>query len=248
MPEPFRNGSRVGLRPPGMTGWIWIVAGGQDAIPADLQATIWHSRAMTADFSREQAAMIAGRARVAGVDEVGRGPLAGPVVAAAVILDPSAIPDGLADSKELSAQRREELCVLILASALAVGVGSASATEIDTINIRQATLLSMRRAVGALPLSPDLVLVDGNDPPALACGCEAIIGGDGLIASIAAASIVAKVMRDRMMARLSLTYPAYGFASHAGYGTAAHRAAIKEKGPCPAHRYSFAPIKGVWTR
>jgi ribonuclease HII len=215
---------------------------------ADLRTAIWHSEAMTADFSREQAAMIAGRARVAGVDEVGRGPLAGPVVAAAVILDPLAIPDGLADSKELSAARREELCVLILANSLAVGVGSASATEIDTINIRQATLLSMRRAVGALSLSPDLVLVDGNDPPALACGCEAIIGGDGLIASIAAASIVAKVMRDRMMARLSLSYPAYGFAGHAGYGTAAHRAALKAHGPCPAHRYSFAPIKGVWSR
>ncbi|WID95613.1 ribonuclease HII [Bosea vestrisii] len=203
---------------------------------------------MTADFSREQAAMIAGRARVAGVDEVGRGPLAGPVVAAAVILDPLAIPDGLADSKELTAQRREELAVLILASALAVGVGSSSAAEIDTINIRQATLLAMRRAVTALPLSPDLVLVDGNDPPALACGCEAIIGGDGLIASIAAASIVAKVTRDRMMARLSLAYPAYGFISHVGYGTAAHRAALKTHGPCPAHRYSFAPIKGVWSR
>lgn len=215
---------------------------------ADLRVVIWHSETMTADFSREQAAMIAGRARVAGVDEVGRGPLAGPVVAAAVVLDPSAIPEGLADSKELTAQRREELCVLILASALAVGVGSASATEIDRINIRQATLLSMRRAVGALPLSPDLVLVDGNDPPALACGCEAIIGGDGLIASIAAASIVAKVMRDRMMARLGLLYPSYGFASHAGYGTPAHRAAIKEHGPCPAHRYSFAPIKGAWAR
>jgi len=215
---------------------------------ADLRVVIWHSETMTADFSREQAAMIAGRARVAGVDEVGRGPLAGPVVAAAVVLDPSAIPEGLADSKELTAHRREELCVLILASALAVGVGSASATEIDRINIRQATLLSMRRAVGALPLSPDLVLVDGNDPPALACGCEAIIGGDGLIASIAAASIVAKVMRDRMMARLGLLYPSYGFASHAGYGTPAHRAAIKEHGPCPAHRYSFAPIKGAWAR
>lgn len=225
-----------------------MLPSGQDRLAADLRAVIWHSEAMTVDFSREQAAMIAGRARVAGVDEVGRGPLAGPVVAAAVILDPTAIPDGLADSKELTAQRREELCVLILASALAVSVGSASAIEIDRINIRQATLLSMRRAVGALPLSPDLVLVDGNDPPALACGCEAIIGGDGLIASIAAASIVAKVMRDRMMARLSLTYPAYGFAGHAGYGTAAHRAALKTHGPCPAHRYSFAPIKGVWSR
>ncbi len=203
---------------------------------------------MTADFSREQAAMAAGHARIAGVDEVGRGPLAGPVVAAAVILDPLAVPDGLADSKELALARREELFGTILASALAIGIGSASASEIDRINIRQATLLAMRRAVSALPLKPALVLVDGNDPPKLACSCEAIIGGDALISSIAAASIVAKVTRDRMMTRLSLAYPAYGFASHVGYGTAQHRTALKAHGPCPAHRYSFAPVKGVWTR
>lgn len=215
---------------------------------ADRQAAIWHSSTMTADFSREQAAMAAGHARIAGVDEVGRGPLAGPVVAAAVILDPLAVPDGLADSKELALARREELFGTILASALAVGIGSASASEIDRINIRQATLLAMRRAVTALPLKPALVLVDGNDPPQLACSCEAIIGGDALISSIAAASIIAKVTRDRMMARLSLAYPAYGFASHVGYGTAQHRAALKAHGPCPAHRYSFAPVKGVWSR
>jgi ribonuclease HII len=203
---------------------------------------------MFADFSHEARAIAQGCQLVAGVDEVGRGPLAGPVVAAAVILDPQAIPDGLADSKLLSAPRREVLFDTILQQALAVGIGSASAIEIDRLNIRQATLLAMGRSVAALSLAPGLVLVDGNDPPALPCPCEAIIGGDALVCSIAAASIIAKVTRDRMMARLGQRYPAYGFAGHAGYGTAKHRAAIKEHGPCPAHRYSFAPVKGVWTR
>lgn len=203
---------------------------------------------MFADFSHEARAIAQGCQLVAGVDEVGRGPLAGPVVAAAVILDPQAIPDGLADSKLLSAARRDALFDIILRQGLGVGIGSASAVEIDRLNIRQATLLAMRRAVAALPLSPGLVFVDGNDPPQLPCPCEAIIGGDALISSIAAASIVAKVTRDRMMARLGRHYPAYGFAGHAGYGTAKHRIALKEHGPCPAHRYSFAPVKGVWTR
>lgn len=203
---------------------------------------------MFADFSHETRAIAQGCRIVAGVDEVGRGPLAGPVVAAAVILDPKAIPEGLADSKLLSAARREALFEIILRQALGVGIGSASAVEIDRLNIRQATLLAMRRAVAALPLAPGLVLVDGNDPPTLPCPCEAIIGGDALISSIAAASIIAKVTRDRMMARLGQHYPAYGFAGHAGYGTAKHRAALREHGPCPAHRYSFAPVKGVWTR
>ena len=203
---------------------------------------------MFADFSHEARAIAQGCQLVAGVDEVGRGPLAGPVVAAAVILDSQAIPDGLADSKLLSAPRREVLFNTILQQALAVGIGSASAIEIDRLNIRQATLLAMGRSVAALSLAPGLVLVDGNDPPALPCPCEAIIGGDALVCSIAAASIIAKVTRDRMMARLGQRYPAYGFAGHAGYGTAKHRAAIKEHGPCPAHRYSFAPVKGVWTR
>jgi ribonuclease HII len=203
---------------------------------------------MFADFSHEARAIAQGCRLVAGVDEVGRGPLAGPVVAAAVILDPQAVPDGLADSKLLSAQRRDALFDIILRQGLGVGIGSASAVEIDGLNIRQATLLAMRRAVSALPLAPGLVLVDGNDPPTLPCPCEAIIGGDALISSIAAASIIAKVTRDRMMARLGQHYPAYGFAGHAGYGTAKHRAALREHGPCPAHRYSFAPVKGVWTR
>jgi len=203
---------------------------------------------MTADFSRERAAIRKGLWPLAGVDEVGRGPLAGPVVAAAVILDPKAVPEGLCDSKVLSAARREELFVAIVGSALAVGVASATAIEIDAINIRQATLLAMRRAVKALAVAPIFVLVDGNDPPELACSCEAIIQGDACVASIAAASIVAKVTRDRMMARLCGRYPAYGFTRHVGYGTPEHRAALLVHGPCPEHRYSFAPVKGVWRR
>lgn len=203
---------------------------------------------MTADFSRERDAISKGLWPLAGVDEVGRGPLAGPVVAAAVILDPNAVPEGLRDSKALSAARREELFIEIAGSALAVGIASATAVEIDAINIRQATLLAMRRAVTALAIAPVCVLVDGNDPPVLACSCEAIIQGDASVASIAAASIMAKVTRDRMMARMSQRFPAYGFASHVGYGTPAHRAALREHGPCPEHRYSFAPVKGFWKR
>lgn len=203
---------------------------------------------MPADFSRETLAITEGRWPLAGVDEVGRGPLAGPVVVAAVILDPARVPDGLDDSKKLAAPIREELFGEIMERALAVSVASATAVEIDSVNIRQATLLAMRRAVAGLPLAPLHVLVDGNDPPSLACGCEAIIEGDGAIASIAAASIVAKVTRDRMMARLCRHYPAYGFSDHAGYATPRHRRAIADHGPCPEHRYSFAPVKGVWFR
>ena len=207
-----------------------------------------HNPAMPADFSRETSAIAQGLWPLAGIDEVGRGPLAGPVVAAAVILDPARVPDGLDDSKKLPAAIREELFGEIMERALAVAVASVTAVEIDAINIRQATLLAMRRAVAALPLTPLHILVDGNDPPQFACSCEAIIQGDGQIASIAAASIIAKVTRDRMMARLSQRYPAYGFSSHVGYGTPAHRKAIAAHGPCPEHRYSFAPVKGVWFR
>jgi ribonuclease HII len=203
---------------------------------------------MVAHFHRETHAIAAGLWPLAGIDEVGRGPLAGPVVAAAVILDPKAVPAGLDDSKKLSATRREELFALIAESALAIGIASVTAAEIDIINIRQSTLLAMRRAVAALPVPPVGVLVDGNDPPVLACSCEAVIGGDAQIASIAAASIVAKVTRDAMMARLCQLYPAYGFSAHAGYGTPQHRAALQAHGPCPEHRYSFAPVKGVWRR
>jgi ribonuclease HII len=189
---------------------------------------------------------------VAGIDEVGRGPLAGPVVAAAVILDPGAIPAGLADSKQLSPARRAAMFDIILGSARAISIGSASASEIDALNIRQATHLAMRRAVMALAIQPALLLVDGNDTSGVegltGTPAEAIVKGDGKVAAIAAASIVAKVMRDRMMARLDSCFPAYGFASHHGYGVPAHLAALKYCGPCRHHRFSFAPVKDQWQR
>jgi ribonuclease HII len=185
---------------------------------------------------------------VAGVDEVGRGPLAGPVVTAAVILDPAAIPPGLADSKLLTAAQREALYPLIMREALAVSFASASAAVIDASNIRAATLAAMARAVAGLSLMPRQVLVDGRDICAAPCPVRAVIGGDASEPAIAAASIVAKVTRDRLMARLHTTFPLYGFASHAGYGTKAHRDAILAHGPCPEHRFSFAPVKGRWVR
>ena len=195
-----------------------------------------------AGLSRERALIRAGHRLVAGIDEVGRGPLAGPVVAAAVVLDLARVPEGLADSKLLSPERREALFPTILAGA-EVGIAFVSAVEIDRINIRQATLLAMCRALAALPCRPDAALVDGDDPPDLPCRVETVIGGDAAIASIAAASIVAKVARDRLMRRLHETYPAYGFATNAGYATADHRAALAREGPCPFHRRSFAPVK-----
>jgi ribonuclease HII len=200
---------------------------------------------MTAHFHRETKAIAEGLWPLAGVDEVGRGPLAGPVVAAAVILDPQAVPDGLDDSKNLTPARRDELFALIAESALAIGVASAAAAEIDAVNIRQATLLAMRRAVAALALPPAFVLVDGNDPPTLACPAESVIGGDAQIASIAAASIVAKVHRDRVMRELDERYPGYGFAAHAGYATSAHMQALRSLGPSPVHRKSFAPVRAL---
>lgn len=203
---------------------------------------------MLASFSRESLARSQGLWPVAGLDEVGRGPLAGPVVVAAVVLDPDNIPEGLADSKALKAVQREAMFPLIALSALGIAIGSATAAEIDRLNIREATFLAMRRAVACLPLKPALLLVDGRDRPDLGAPLEAIIRGDASVASIAAASIIAKVIRDRMMARLGLDYPAYGFARHAGYGTPAHRAAILALGPCPEHRFSFAPVKGQWLR
>ncbi|WP_246217646.1 ribonuclease HII [Jiella pacifica] len=180
---------------------------------------------------------------VAGVDEAGRGPLAGPVTAAAVILDPDDIPDGLDDSKALTAERREELFVEIVAKAT-VASACASAGEIDRFNIRGATLIAMRRAIAALGIAPQYVLVDGRDvPPGCACQASAVIGGDAASLSIAAASIVAKVMRDRMMRRACLAFPGYGFSRHMGYGTAAHLAAIEAHGPSPLHRMTFSPLK-----
>jgi ribonuclease HII len=190
-------------------------------------------------------------APLAGIDEAGRGPLAGPVVAAAVILG-GRTPPGLADSKQLSPARRAALFDIIMNEARAVAIGSASPDEIDALNIRRATHLAMRRAVMGLSLQPALLLVDGNDTADLeawsGAPAEAIVKGDGKSASIAAASIIAKVMRDRMMARLDESFPAYGFASHQGYGAPAHLAAILRCGPCPHHRFSFAPVKGMWRR
>lgn len=182
---------------------------------------------------------------IAGVDEAGRGPLAGPVVAAAVILDPRNPIEGLADSKKLSANQRERLFDLICARALCCAVGSASVEEIDAINILQATMLAMRRAVQGLRLTPSKVLIDGNRIPVLNVRAEAIVGGDALVAEISAASIIAKVHRDRWCAQLDVQYPDYGFARHKGYGTAEHLAALRRLGACPEHRRSFAPVTEV---
>ncbi len=195
-------------------------------------------------FRREKALVANGLWPIAGIDEAGRGPLAGPVAAAAVVLDPRHLPKGLNDSKVLSPDAREQLYSAIMSQALAVAVAFSSAAEIDRINIRQATLGAMRRALNALSLAPTYVLVDGNDlPPDLRCEGETIIGGDGSSLSIAAASIIAKVTRDRAMRRLCQHHPQYGFSQHFGYGTKAHRAAILQHGPSPYHRMSFSPFK-----
>jgi ribonuclease HII len=200
------------------------------------------AKASRLGLGRELAARAEGFTCIAGLDEVGRGPLAGPVVSAAVVLDLDNVPQGLADSKALTAAKREALFVEILATSH-VGIASVSHQEIDTINIRQASLLAMCRALASLPCTPDIAFVDGNDPPNLPCATEAVIKGDSSIASIAAASIVAKVVRDRMMARLGQAYPAYGFASNAGYSTKAHLSAVASEGPCPFHRMSFSPLR-----
>lgn len=182
---------------------------------------------------------------MAGVDEAGRGPLAGPVVAAAVILDDLNPIKGLADSKTLSAARREALYDEIRAKALCCSVAQASVLEIDDINILQATMLAMRRAVEGLRLKPVKVLVDGNRIPTLDVLAEAIVKGDSKVAAISAASILAKVTRDRWCAELHLKHPQYGFDQHKGYGTAQHLAALAEFGACPEHRKTFAPVTKV---
>lgn len=180
---------------------------------------------------------------IAGVDEVGRGPLAGPVLAGAVILHPDRPIAGLADSKALSAKKREELFALIQERCLAWAIGRAEVHEIDQLNILQATLLAMQRAINALPTKPDHVQVDGNICPQITYSVEAIIGGDGLIPAISAASIIAKVSRDREMIEYAKIYPEYGFAEHKGYGTKQHLLALKQFGVTAIHRRSFAPIK-----
>lgn len=182
---------------------------------------------------------------VAGVDEAGRGPLAGPVIAAAVILDPERPISGLADSKTLSAARREHLAGEIYAHALAWAISRAEVEEIDSINILRASLLAMQRCIQALKISPGLVLVDGIHCPDINFPVEAIVRGDSSVPCISAASILAKVARDREMFELDRQYPGYGFGEHKGYPTRAHREALARLGACPIHRRSFAPVKNI---
>ncbi|MBT9506516.1 ribonuclease HII [Rhodoferax sp.] len=197
-------------------------------IPDRQASLVWHAPGLTA-----------------GVDEAGRGPLAGPVVAAAVILDDLRPIKGLADSKKLTELRREKLFDEIRAKALCCSIAEASVEEIEKLNILQATLLAMRRAVEGLRLKPQLVLVDGNRLPVLAMQAEAIVQGDALVPAISAASILAKVHRDRWCAEYDQQFPQYGFAKHKGYGTAAHLAALREHGACPQHRKTFRPVTDV---
>jgi ribonuclease HII len=194
-------------------------------------------------LAREEARWAGERATVAGVDEAGRGPLAGPVVAAAVILDLSRDWDGLNDSKQVAAEEREGLYARVLEGARAFAWSAAGPRVIDRLNIRRATHRAMASAVRRLALEPQVVLVDGHETVgAIAHEQRAVIGGDAKCLSIAAASIVAKVIRDRLMQRLDRIWPAYGFARHKGYGTAEHLDALRVHGPCPMHRWSFAPV------
>jgi ribonuclease HII len=192
-------------------------------------------------FRRERAAMRRGLHPVAGCDEAGRGPLAGPVVAAAVILDPKRIPKGLDDSKKLLPAERERLYAKICQNA-EVAIAFGSTARIDRDNILQASLWALARAVAALPTKPRLVFVDGRDRLKVDCECEAVIGGDALVLSIAAASIVAKVTRDRLMTRIGVVHPGYGFERHMGYSVPEHFAALARLGPTIHHRRSFAPV------
>lgn len=200
------------------------------------------------DFSLEQSLIDGGVGLVAGVDEAGRGPLAGPVVTAAVILDPTNIPAGLNDSKKLTAKRREALLLEITATAR-TAIAVAPPALIETLNIRGATLWAMRRAVLALPAQPGAVLIDGRDlPPGLPCPSHAVIGGDGRSVSIAAASILAKVARDMMCPVMDADAPGYGFGKHKGYGTAIHLKALADLGASPHHRRAFAPVAAALSR
>jgi len=194
---------------------------------------------------RQTVVLHVGPLGLCGVDEAGRGPLAGPVTAAAVMLDPERPIEGLRDSKKLSAAARERLADAIRQRAVAWCVAEASVAEIDQLNILQATLLAMQRAVAGLQLPPDEVWVDGNRCPGWAWRSQAVVKGDDKVAAIAAASILAKTARDHFMCRLHDEFPAYGFARHMGYGTAAHLAALKAHGACPHHRRSFGPVKLV---
>ena len=200
--------------------------------PIDITAPNWHYEAST------------GANRVAGVDEAGRGPLAGPVVASAVILDPNNIPDGLNDSKKLSETKREVLFDILMSCA-DVGIGIAEPEEIDRINILHATMSAMQRAVADLPKPPDAILIDGNRCPSFTIPVQAIVKGDAKSLSIAAASIIAKTVRDRLMKQADGRFPGYGHTGHKGYPTKAHRAALQEIGASPIHRRSYAPVRDV---
>ena len=202
-------------------------------------------RAGELPFGDDLEAGAPGRGRVAGVDEVGRGPLAGPVVAAAVILDPARPVVGLDDSKRLSARRREVLAEEIRATAVAWALGRAEVEEIDALNILQASMLAMERAVAALAVRPRHVFVDGNRTPVLPVPATAIVGGDGRVAEIAAASILAKVARDAELVELDAVHPGYGFAGHKGYASRVHLEALARLGPTPIHRRSFAPVRAL---
>ena len=206
--------------------------------------------AATPHFDFEREAFACGHRWVAGVDEVVHGPLAGPVGVAAVILDPDDLPFGVDDSKALPEAKREHLCEIIFAKALSISIVFASVDEIDKMNIRGAALRAMARAVAGLSLRPHLALIDGRDTPdGLICPARPIVGGDGLSMSIAAASIVAKTMRDALMRNLHRDYPHYGFAEHVGYATAAHRRALALSGPCPYPRRSFPGLfSSQWRR
>lgn len=203
-----------------------------------------NQRSIRPDWKRERQAAKRWGAPVCGIDEAGRGPLAGPVVAAAVILEARRAPRGIDDCKKLTAARRAELAAAIKARGI-VGIGIASVAEIDRLNIREASFLAMRRAALALPEPPACALVDGEHAPDVGAPAQAVIGGDGLSMLIAAASIIAKVTRDAIMAEAALAHPGYGFEQHMGYATRAHREALARLGPCPLHRKSFAPIRNM---
>ena len=198
--------------------------------------------------ARSDAVDVAAGKGIAGVDEAGRGPLAGPVVAAAVILDPARPIPGLDDSKRLSPQRREALDAEIRARAAGWAIARVDADVIDAINVLEATMLAMREAVARLDPAPERVLVDGNRCPDLPCPARAVVRGDATVAAIGAASILAKVARDREMAEMDRRYPGYGFSRHKGYGTRAHREALLRLGPSPIHRRSFAPVRSALVR
>lgn len=199
------------------------------------------------DLALEQAAALQHKGLVAGIDEAGRGPWAGPVVAAAVILDPNRLPSGLNDSKRLTAQKREKLFAQIKTCAL-VGIGVVPVETIDRLNILQATLLAMSEAIAHLPERPAAALVDGRQAPSLDCPAQTVVGGDARSASIAAASIIAKVTRDRVMTELATSFQGYGWERNKGYGTREHAVALEQLGVTPHHRRSFAPIRRVLAR